>query len=171
MESDQTKTCTGCGETKPLTEFHKYSRNKVDGRQPKCKTCQAAYHSSDERKAQRKAAYHADDKGREYARKRRQADPDRARVIRRDWQFSLKPGQYDKMHADQNGLCAICSGEPDGRWAALVVDHDRKCCTGSKSCGRCVRGLLCSSCNAALGLFGDSIETLRSAITYLGRFT
>ena len=35
------KTCTKCGETKPLTEFHKHKRNR-DGRQGRCKPCNIA---------------------------------------------------------------------------------------------------------------------------------
>ena len=57
------------------------------------------------------------------------------------------------LHA-QGGLCAIC-----GSSGRLVVDHDHD--SGS------VRGLLCSGCNAGLGLLGDSAEGLQSALTYL----
>jgi len=32
------KTCKGCGETKPLTDFNKHPQCK-DGRKGKCKTC------------------------------------------------------------------------------------------------------------------------------------
>lgn len=37
------KTCTKCGETKGLDCFAKNSRNKTDGRQPKCKECNKKY--------------------------------------------------------------------------------------------------------------------------------
>jgi hypothetical protein len=32
------KNCSGCGETKPVAHFHK-SRRALDGRSPKCKSC------------------------------------------------------------------------------------------------------------------------------------
>ena len=32
------KTCTGCGKTKPLSEYHR-QRNKSTGRKSRCKTC------------------------------------------------------------------------------------------------------------------------------------
>lgn len=35
---DQTKCCIGCGETKPVSEFHKQVRSP-DGYRPRCKSC------------------------------------------------------------------------------------------------------------------------------------
>lgn len=54
--------------------------------------------------------------------------------------------------------CCICSNyfESDRK---TFIDHDHV--TGK------VRGLLCPSCNTALGLFKDNISILKSAITYL----
>lgn len=36
------KTCSKCGETKPLTEFHRESKN-TDGRRADCKECRNEY--------------------------------------------------------------------------------------------------------------------------------
>lgn len=38
----ETKTCSKCGETKPLDEFHRLTRSK-DGHQSRCKLCNRAY--------------------------------------------------------------------------------------------------------------------------------
>ena len=61
--------------------------------------------------------------------------------------------------------CPICGRdilEPvrisnvERRKALLTVDHDHRCCPGPVSCGRCVRGLICTYCNVAEGLLdGD----------------
>jgi hypothetical protein len=52
--------------------------------------------------------------------------------------------------------------------AVLVVDHDHMCCPVDRySCGKCVRGLLCRTCNMALGLLYESSETARSLAAYL----
>jgi hypothetical protein len=70
--------------------------------------------------------------------------------------FNITAEQYDAMLADQGGLCALCSlperaRHQSGKLKLLAVDHDWSCCPGSRSCGKCVRGLLCFSCNVTLG--------------------
>lgn len=84
--------------------------------------------------------------------------------------YGLTPESYDELVAAQGDVCAIC-GNPETKHHSqlLKIDHDRSCCSGSRSCGPCVRGLLCSNCNRALGLFGDNVETLHAAIQYLRR--
>jgi hypothetical protein len=72
------------------------------------------------------------------------------------------------MYEKQNHACKICF-----RVTSLVVDHDHKCCPTpekgrSKSCGKCVRGLICRACNHGLGNFEDNPERLQNAIKYLG---
>lgn len=80
--------------------------------------------------------------------------------------YNISEQEYYQLLEDQNGVCAICGRENyDGR--RLDVDHDHSCCSGEKSCGMCVRGLLCGKCNKAIGALSDSIELLKSAITYL----
>lgn len=67
------------------------------------------------------------------------------------WRYNLTAEAYDALLAAQGGVCAIC-GQCEtatrlGRVLPLSVDHDHACCPSSRSCGRCVRGLLCRSCN------------------------
>jgi recombination endonuclease VII len=46
---------------------------------------------------------------------------------------------------------------------AICIDHDHNCCKTEKaSCGKCVRGLLCVSCNTALGIIERKIAMARA---------
>lgn len=73
---------------------------------------------------------------------------------------------YELLLAEQGGVCALCEGiSRDGK--ALHIDHDHDCCPGSKSCGKCVRGLLCDGCNRGLGHFNDRHDLLDRAATYV----
>ena len=65
--------------------------------------------------------------------------------------YGLTTEQFNAMIQLQDGLCGMCH-EPCSEWA---VDHDHSCCNGNKNktCGNCVRGLLCGPCNRSLGHF------------------
>lgn len=75
----------------------------------------------------------------------------RNKVIEKRWGCS-----YDELLEKYGDKCNICGNLDTIR---LAVDHSHK--TGT------LRGLLCGSCNRAIGLFQDNIETLQRAITYL----
>ena len=78
--------------------------------------------------------------------------------------YGLSSGRYEELLTDQSGTCAICRQVPKGY---LHVDHDHSCCPGEKTCGQCVRGLLCTNCNKGLGCFQDSPLNLTNAANYL----
>jgi hypothetical protein len=72
--------------------------------------------------------------------------------------------QYLDLQEAQGNVCAICKkGErrtsASGVPYALCLDH----CHATKK----IRGLLCHSCNKALGHFEDSAEGVQRVITYL----
>jgi len=71
--------------------------------------------------------------------------------------YGLTQETFDAMLARQGGGCALCNAP--AATTRIVVDHDHQ--TGR------VRGLLCVSCNAAIGKLGDSAEALRYVVTYL----
>ncbi len=80
--------------------------------------------------------------------------------------FGITIDRYEEMLSAQGGRCAICKGEPTA--ASLAVDHDHSCCPQKgRSCGKCVRGLLCEDCNRGIGMMKDSVSILQSAIEYL----
>lgn len=76
--------------------------------------------------------------------------------------------EYELKLEAQGGGCAICGtkfagGRSRGRF---YVDHDHRHCDKT-SCAECQRGLLCSPCNVGLGSFGDDVEKLMAAASYL----
>jgi len=117
------------------------------------------------------------------ARKRRAEKPERYRKYMRAWyrrnpkaerdkvlrKYKLSREGYEKLLTKQGGVCAICGKPPSTK--RLAIDHDHNCCGGQKSCGGCIRGLLCSSCNSGISFFGDDIAQLESAISYLREYS
>lgn len=74
---------------------------------------------------------------------------------------------FDNQLEAQGHRCAICgSPDPETR-SGWAIDHDHGCCDGPKSCGKCVRGLLCNNCNAGLGFFSDNADRLVRAVEYI----
>lgn len=72
--------------------------------------------------------------------------------------YGFSPHNYERILRIQNGRCAICETATPGK-KGLSLDHDHE--TGA------VRGLLCTSCNIALGNFRDDEKILEKAIWYL----
>lgn len=72
------------------------------------------------------------------------------------WKYGITLDQYAAMLEAQNGLCALCEQREPKH-----IDHCHE--TGR------VRGLLCPSCNTALGKFDDNPALLRKAMSYLER--
>lgn len=92
----------------------------------------------------------------------------------RDRAHHLTVDRRDLLLKRQGNQCGIAAC---GRAIELYgpntyhVDHDHTCCAGVHSCGECIRGLLCPSCNAALGYVGDNTDVLASMIEYLEKPT
>jgi hypothetical protein len=82
---------------------------------------------------------------------RRARVPGSMRASRLRRLYKLEIADYDAMAIAQNGRCAICGQPPITR--QLAVDHDHTCCPTESTCGKCVRGLLCASCNRQLGWY------------------
>ncbi|WP_431952171.1 endonuclease VII domain-containing protein [Actinacidiphila sp. bgisy167] len=68
--------------------------------------------------------------------------------------YGITTAELDTMIGEQFGICCICLDAP-----AEHVDHDH-------GTGR-VRGVLCFSCNAALGQFKDRPDVIRRAAAYV----
>lgn len=71
------------------------------------------------------------------------------------WRYGITRAEYERRCEEQEHKCAICFRVEK----RLCVDH----CHNLKV----VRGMLCGSCNSALGLFGENETILLQAIEYL----
>lgn len=134
------KTCATCGVEKSLDDFHKKGKYYYS----KCKDCWRAY---------TKAHYQNNT----------QYYKDKAKVNRKPiWeQHGMSMAAYQVLWNNCGGKCQICGAD------ATVIDHDHSCCSGPKSCGKCVRGLLCGNCNSVIGFAKDSSDTLIKAAAYV----
>lgn len=139
------KTCTGCNKVKFLQEFSLHPTTR-DGRNPKCRDC---------KNAQAKKRYYDN---REYVLARQK----RYRRDQSTWrmsQYGLTDEEFYDMVLQQRGMCLF--GHPPSWNTKLVIDH----CHKTKK----VRGVLCNSCNVAIGLMKDDPVRLRLAAEYLER--
>jgi len=141
-----TRTCTKCNLEKDLDLFAK-GRNYKDGRRGICKRCHTDYvidyyNKNPEKKKLKNAMNSGNDA---------------------NWKRHHIPQEkYLKMLSKYDNKCYACKER-----LATNIDHDHGCCPGNRSCGKCVRGILCHNCNTALGLMKDSKEDLKKLIEYL----
>ena len=157
----ETKVCTGCNETKTLDDFVRQKRTNSKGdtyyaRTSKCKKCHTK--NTNAWKKANKATYNS------YKRlwRIKNKDSEWARGIQ--YRYKVTEADYKRMLGSQGGACAICKCKENifrGRSIYFCVDHDHA--TGK------VRGLLCSACNRALGLFKDDTSIIKSSLDYLTR--
>lgn len=116
--------------------------SRADGLQSRCKKCRAAHYK------QNSTAVRAS--------------------IRLN-KYGLTERQFQDILESQDGKCEGCQTQDPGR-TYWHVDHDHACCTGKKSCGKCVRGVLCSNCNTALGFMKDNPQTAKNLSSYLQKW-
>jgi hypothetical protein len=138
------KRCWDCGEIKPRESFYG-NRSRSDGLSNRCKPCHL-----------------------KYGKTRPRPTPEYNRAYKLRTKYGITQADYDRMLLAQDGGCAVCgSDDPGLDRDAFTVDHDHACCPGQKTCGECVRGLLCYRCNLLLGHAGDDPDLLTSAMAYL----
>ncbi len=83
-------------------------------------------------------------------------------VIHKKTRYGLSEKDIARLLVGQESRCAICLYEFDVKAKrSFHIDHDHS--TGA------VRGLLCTTCNLALGLLGDDLKRVEMAISYLQR--
>jgi hypothetical protein len=163
------KDCRGpCKKIKPLGDFALDRRNS-SGRQSWCRDCTSARNKEiarnetqeqrDARNARRRT-YNA-----QWSRGYRKRRPEIGRNSTLKYRHGIDLAAFNALLEKQGGACAIC-GRDD---VVLHVDHDHECCPGRRSCGQCIRGLLCFHCNGLLGMAKDRLDLLEGAAMYLGQ--
>ena len=100
----------------------------------------------------RNRSYH-----REYDRRWRAKYPHKRKEAHLKRAYNITLDEIEILKSQQDGRCSICLEQV----ARLVVDH---CHKTNK-----IRSLLCTTCNAGLGQFKDSVVLLARAIEYLNR--
>ena|ERR1700733_9134953 len=158
-----TKKCSRCKEVRSVDQFWK-SIHATDGLQSRCVTCMKA----DARDWRSKNQH----KRREQYKRWFAANPDsrkRYDVFHRFKKYGITEQQFNEMLRRQNYCCAICGTDnPLGSNGTWAIDHDHSCCPAScRSCGKCIRGILCQLCNQGLGCLRESLSNLRMATAYL----
>lgn len=132
--NEEGRQCTYNGEGNCEHRFRswdKFSKGRgPEGRKPWCQDCNRAYNQSkplEERRAKN--------------------------LVSSLRKYNLTVEQYQNMVDRFNDDCWLCR-KPETKIDThtkeiqrLKVDHDHACCPSAKSCGKCIRGLLCDYCN------------------------
>lgn len=146
------KTChsKNCKQENPqkLSNFHRSTQHK-DGLKTECRNCRSDY-------VKKYRLIHGDEmrqKNKEWEIK----NPNKRRNSMYKGNYGITLDQYEEMVKIQEGKCLLCDKVPKGR---LCIDHCHKN-------GR-IRGLLCRSCNGALGVLGETLESIKKVERYLG---
>lgn len=156
------KIKTHCKHGHEYTEENVYIRSS-DGRQF-CRVCRQIQRAKSKEKFKDDPHHILMDE--QYRRDWVARVPDRERMRMLLNRYKITEEIYDRMLLEQDNCCLICHSEfvPDMR---KHVDHDHACCPGVDTCGKCIRGVLCSTCNRGLGNFKDNPEFLVRAAEYL----
>lgn len=151
----QLKNCSKCKVEKPLIEFHRHNTSK-DGHVSTCKPCAI----------ERAKSWYYENREQHLERLR----GDKSRNNHYKTRFKISLDDFINLSELQKFICANpgCNeAAKDQRNGVLVVDHDRSCCSGTNSCGTCLRGLLCQGCNKALGLLKEDMDRILGLINYI----
>ena len=152
------KICIKCEVLKDTSNFYKSSA-KSDGLDYYCKPCRntntTISHEFKSKKCSidncQKPSYAREYCRVHYERVRRTGNTERKTKVAVLEPYRLNEIKY-KYHiniewykANVMGPCQICK-EPQFE-GPLHIEHDHACCGGAGSCGKCIRGLVCASCN------------------------
>lgn len=159
------KKCSNCDKTKPLDDFYK-SKRLSQGRRAWCKVCERDQHKqwvdeNPDKVAEIDRRYNQNNKSKVKAKIKawRRRNPNIVNAKRLKKRYNIDMSQYRAILNKQNHCCAICKKHESEVALALHVDHNH-------ANGK-VRGMLCASCNQALGLLKDNPDLCRLAAIYI----
>lgn len=162
--NSEVRICRKCSIEKPLESFRPHTGRP--GRRHGCRDCEAlaqrvAYAEDPEKAKEATKKWSRENAAHLAAKKRvwRAQNPGKHEAHTRKTLYGITDAEYQTLVIAQKGLCAICGGPPTKNRRNLSVDHCHQ--TGK------IRGLLCSNCNTAIGLFKDLPELLEKALLYL----
>ena len=140
------RTCTRCNETKELNaENFCKSKRYVGGLTRWCRVCANKYRNT----------WALGDRS-------ENTQLHRAREFAREMKkYGTTVEWYRDKLIEQSGICALCKhlSHHHGTIQRLQVDHNHDCCDlHTKSCGECLRGLLCADCNIRLAPVEDVLK-------------
>ena len=146
----ETRICTKCGLTKPLSDFYK-NKSKSTGYEAACKICHRSQVRENELKNHEKyKAYHRD-----YYRKNKEKHRNNHLKAR----YGIDSDHWQNLFDSQKGCCAACGIHQSKLRRTLDTDHNHF--TGE------VRGLLCSRCNVLIGQADEDVILLKILVRYL----
>lgn len=168
-------------------------QTRKDGEKLRCKQCRLESHKkSYEANREKRIAYSIDWKKKnrphhnEWERNDRKMNPEKYKRYEDNYKkkhglermrkmevariHGLTIEQYDELQKNVNYLCQIC-GKPETRVGKdgstvtpLCVDHCHFC---EEKGHYIIRGILCHTCNSALGKFKESKDILKKAYEYV----
>ena len=165
------KRCAECGVSQPRDNFWKHTKSR-DGLDCYCKTCSVIRHRKWAKKNPRRTRKFARDyyrknkeKCRAHAKKYYATHPDKKRDLDLRTKYGISLVDKRNLYKEQNGRCANegCKKKIYMAGIKSVVAH----LDHSHKKGGQVRGLLCRSCNLALGLLKDDLEIILGLIAYV----
>jgi hypothetical protein len=139
------RRCGKCKEIKELSDFSITTRKLSDGTKVKrpysyCKPCRVKVNSENFKKL----------------------GMPRCKTTQKDYKlrtkYNITLSDFHKQMEFQSNVCAICKCEFQNE-RKTHVDH---CHTTGE-----IRGILCSHCNHALGMFKDDINIIQTALDYI----
>lgn len=142
----ESKRCTKCGETRPLSMYG------PDGAARLRAQCRPCVNAASKEYATRNSVARARTR--------------RARHYRN--RFGMTLAEVDSLFEHAGRACEACAIPMSETFnGTLAIDHDHACCPGKDTCGKCIRGVLCTKCNAALGALGDDPKLVERLLHYI----